>query len=199
MPLLITFALQNIKSTPLNKNFRAKEETVENESLPEAPEATVQVTKIVAALLWVFVAIHVIMYVLRKLKGETPNLQVNQPVPVAASVSQEIAAQLNQAKVEEEKEDYQSEKEVESDGVSLDQDSNQSVHLSGENIALDDDCDEEVDELEAEDEKEEGGDVVVKHDAVVGVKGELDTAAKITSLLSELTSESESREVIQSR
>ena len=130
-------------------------------------------------------------------KAETPNLQVNQPVPVAASVSQEIAAQLNQAKVEEEREDYQSEKEVESDGVSLDQDSNQSVHLSGENIALDDDCDEEVDELEAE--KEEEGDVVVKHDAVVGVKGELDTAAKITSLLSELTSESESREVIQSR
>ena len=127
---------------------------------------------------------------------KTENLQVNQPVPVAASVSQEIAAQLNQAKVEEEREDYQSEKEVESDGVSLDQDSNQSVHLSGENIALDDDCDEEVDELKAE---EEGGDVVVKHDAVVGVKGELDTAAKITSLLSELTSESESREVIQSR
>ena len=179
----------------MNKNLRAKEETVENESLPEAPEATVQVTKIVAALLWVYVVIHVIMLVLRKLKAETRNLQVNQPVPVAASVSQEIAAQLNQAK-EEEREDYQSEKEVESDGVSLDQDSNQSVHLSGENIALDDDCDEEVDELEAE---EEGGDVVVKHDAVVGVKGELDTAAKITSLLSELTSESESREVIQSR
>ena len=131
-------------------------------------------------------------------KAETPNLQVNQPVPVAASVSQEIAAQLNQAKGEE-REDYQSEKEVESDGVSLDQDSNQSVHLSGENIALDDDCDEEVDELEAEEKKEEEGDVVVKHDAVVGVKGELDTAAKITSLLSELTSESESREVIQSR
>lgn len=152
-----------ISSIPLCS--RAKEETVENESLPEAPEATVQ---------------------------------VNQPVPVAASVSQEIAAQLNQAKGEE-REDYQSEKEVESDGVSLDQDSNQSVHLSGENIALDDDCDEEVDELEAEEEKEEGGDVVVKHDAVVGVKGELDTAAKITSLLSELTSESESREVIQSR
>ena len=114
-------------------------------------------------------------------------------------MSQEIAAQLNQAKKEEEREDYQSEKEVESDRVSLDQDSNQSVHLSGENIALDDDCDEEVDELEAEEEKEEGGDVVVKHDAVVGVKGEMDTAAKITSLLSELASESESREVIQSR
>ena len=158
-----------------------------------------QVTKIVAALLWVYVAIHVIMHVLRKLKAETQNLQVNQPVPVAASVSQEIAAQLNQAKGEEEREDYQSEKELESDGVSLDQDSNQSVHLSGENIALDDDCDEEVDELEAEEEKEEEGDVAVKHDAVVGVKGELDTAAKITSLLSELTSESESREVIQSR
>merc|ERR1712014_28080 len=150
-----------ISSIPLCS--RAKEETVENESLPEAPEATVQ---------------------------------VNQPVPVAASVSQEIAAQLNQAKEEEEREDYQSEKEVESDGVSLDQDSNQSVHLSGENIALDDDCDEEVDELKAE---EEGGDVVVKHDAVVGVKGEMDTVAKITSLLSELASESESREVIQSR
>merc|ERR1712014_33959 len=150
-----------ISSIPLCS--RAKEETVENESLPEAPEATVQ---------------------------------VNQPVPVAASVSQEIAAQLNQAKGEE-REDYQSEKEVQSDGVSLDQDSNQSVHLSGENIALDDDCDEQVDELEAE--KEEEGDVVVKHDAVVGVKGELDTAAKITSLLSELASESESREVIQSR
>ena len=132
-------------------------------------------------------------------KAETPNLQVNQPVPVAASVSQEIAAQLNQAKVEEGEEDYQSEKEVESDGVSLDQDSNQSVHLSGENIALDDDCDEEVDELEADEEEKEEGDVVVKHDAVVGVKREMDTAAKITSLLSELTSESESREVIQSR
>ena len=183
----------------MNKNLRAKEETVENESLPEAPEATVQVTKIVAALLWVYSAIHVIIHVLRKLKAETRNLQVNQPVPVAASVSQEIAAQLNQAK-EEEREDYQSEKEVESDRVSLDQDSNQSVHLSGENIALDDDCDEEVDELEAEEKsEEEGGDVVVKHDAVVGVKGEMDTAAKITSLLSELTSESESREVIQSR
>ena len=130
---------------------------------------------------------------------KTENLQVNQPVPVAASVSQEIAAQLNQAKVEEEREDYQSEKEVESDGVSLDQDSNQSVHLSGENIALDDDCDEEVDELEADEEEKEEGDVVVKHDAVVGVKREMDTAAKITSLLSELTSESESREVIQSR
>ena len=140
------------------------------------------------------------MHVLRKLKAETRNLQVNQPVPVAASVSQEIAAQLNQAKKEEEREDYQSEKEVESDRVSLDQDSNQSVHLSGENIALDDDCDEEVDELEAEEEKKEGEkDVVVKHDAVVGVKGEMDTAAKITSLLSELASESESREVIQSR
>ena len=52
----------------MNKNLRAKEETVENESLPEAPEATVQVTKIVAAFLWVYVAIHVIMHVLKKLK-----------------------------------------------------------------------------------------------------------------------------------
>ena len=49
----------------MNKNLRAKEETVENESLPEAPEATVQVTKIVAAFL------HVIMHVLRKLKLQT--------------------------------------------------------------------------------------------------------------------------------
>ena len=52
----------------MNKNLRAKEETVENESLPEAPEATVQVTKIVAAHLWVYVATYVIMHVLRKLK-----------------------------------------------------------------------------------------------------------------------------------
>ena len=56
----------------MNKNLRAKEETVENESLPEAPEATVQVNKIlVAELLWVYVVTHVIMHVLRKLKLET--------------------------------------------------------------------------------------------------------------------------------
>ena len=43
--------LIRIDTIALNKNLRAKEETVENESLPEAPEVTVQVNKIVAVLL----------------------------------------------------------------------------------------------------------------------------------------------------
>ena len=128
---------------------------------------------------------------------------VSQPVP--ASVSLEIAEKLNQAKEEQEVED-QSEGEVEEavsdgEGVSLDHDSNQSIHLSGEDIALDDDCDGEAEE---EDEEGEGEGVRHQEEQVVlsgggGVKGESDTAAKITNLLSELASQCESTEVIQSR
>ena len=127
---------------------------------------------------------------------------VNQPVP--ANVSLEIAEKLNQAKEEQEEvEEDQSEEEVgeavsDGEGVDLDHDSNQSIHLSGENIALDDDCDEEPEE----EEEEEGEDVRQQEQQVVlsgGGKGESDTAAKITNLLSELASQCESQEVIQSR
>ena len=120
---------------------------------------------------------------------------VNQPAP--ASVSLEIAEKLNQAKeevVEEEEEvevEDPSEAVSDGEGVGLDHDSNQSIHLSGEDIALDDDCDGEREE--EEEEKAENGEEGVQ----VGAKS--DTAAKITSLLSELASQCESREVIQSR
>ena len=118
---------------------------------------------------------------------------VNQPAP--ASVSLEIAEKLNQAKeevVEEEEEvevEDPSEAVSDGEGVGLDHDSNQSIHLSGEDIALDDDCDGEPEEEEKAENGEEG--------VQVGAKS--DTAAKITSLLSELASQCESREVIQSR
>ena len=122
---------------------------------------------------------------------------VEQPVPAPpASVSLEIAEKLNQTKVEEVEEvvEEQSDEEV----VDLDHDSNQSIHLSGENIALDDDCDGENEE-EMPEEEEETGEEEVMHGVVLGGKGELDTAAKITSLLSELTSQCDSTEIIQSR
>ena len=120
---------------------------------------------------------------------------VNQPAP--ASVSLEIAEKLNQAKEEVEEEEEEEVVEVEDpseavsdgEGVGLDHDSNQSIHLSGEDIALDDDCDGEPEEEEKAENGEEG--------VQVGAKS--DTAAKITSLLSELASQCESREVIQSR
>ena len=120
---------------------------------------------------------------------------VNQPAP--ASVSLEIAEKLNQAKEEVEEEEEEEVVEVEDpseavsdgEGVGLDHDSNQSIHLSGEDIALDDDCDGEREEEEKAENGEEG--------VLVGAKS--DTAAKITSLLSELASQCESREVIQSR
>ena len=121
---------------------------------------------------------------------------VNQPAP--ASVSLEIAEKLNQAKEEVEEEEEEevvedpSEAVSDGEGVGLDHDSNQSIHLSGEDIALDDDCDGEP-EKEEEEEKAENGEEGV----LVGAKS--DTAAKITSLLSELASQCESREVIQSR
>jgi len=121
---------------------------------------------------------------------------VNQPVP--ANVSLEIAEKLNQAKEEvEEVEDQSEEVEAVSDGegVGLDHDSNQSIHLSGENIALDDDCDEETEGEEEKKPEEEMREQVL----VGGGKRESDTAAKITDLLSELASQCESREVIQSR
>jgi len=149
---------------------RAKEDAGEKPGLPEAPSSTV----------------------------------VNQPVP--ASVSMEIAEKLNQAKEEQEVEDQSEEGEVEEavsdgDGVSLDHDSNQSIHLSGEDIALDDDCDGEPEE--EEEEEDEGESVRQQEQQVVlsegGGKGESDTAAKITNLLSELASQCESQEVIQSR
>ena len=107
---------------------RAKEDATEKPGLPEAPSATV----------------------------------VNQPAP--ANVSLEIAEKLNQAKEEVKEEDEVEEEEEQmeevegpseavsdGEGVSLDHDSNQSIHLSGENIALDDDCDEG--EVEEEEEK----------------------------------------------
>ena len=119
---------------------------------------------------------------------------VEQPVPAPpASVSLEIAEKLNQTKVEEVEEDL-SDEEV----VDLDHDSNQSIHLIGENIALDDDCDGENEE-EMPEEEEETGEEEVMHGVVLGGKGELDTAAKITSLLSELASQCDSTEIIQSR
>jgi len=137
--------------------------------------------------------------------GEKPGLPeapsstvVNQPVP--ASVSMEIAEKLNQAKEEQEVEDQSEEGEVEEavsdgDGVSLDHDSNQSIHLSGEDIALDDDCDGEPEEEEEASVGQQEQQVVLSE----GGKGESDTAAKITNLLSELASQCESQEVIQSR
>ena len=152
----------------MNEPHRAKEDATEKPGLPEAPSSATAV--------------------------------VNQPAP--ASVSLEIAEKLNQAKEEvEEEEDEVKEEEVEDpseavsdgEGVSLDHDSNQSIHLSGEDIALDDDCDGEREKEEEEEEKKaQNGDEVV-----VGAKS--DTAAKITNLLSELASQCESREVIQSR
>jgi len=118
---------------------------------------------------------------------------VNQPAP--ANVSLEIAEKLNQAKEEVEEEVDPSEAVSEGDGISLDHDSNQSDHLSGENIALDDDCDDgDEEEEEEEEEKEERP---KENGIVVGSKS--DTAAKITDLLSELASQCESQEVIQSR
>ena len=125
---------------------------------------------------------------------------VNQPVP--ANVSLEIAEKLNQAKEEQEEAEVEDlsgevgEAVSDGEGVDLDHDSNQSIHLSGENIALDDDCDEEPEE----EEEGEGEDVrQEQHSVLAGGKGESDTAAKITNLLSELASQCESQEVIQSR
>jgi len=126
---------------------------------------------------------------------------VNQPGP--ASVSLEIAEKLNQAREEQEEDEVEENEEVDEavsdeEGVSLDHDSNQSIHLSGEDIALDDDCDGEPEE-----EEEEEASVGQQEQQVVlseeGGKGESDTAAKITNLLSELASQCESTEVIQSR
>jgi len=158
-----------ITSIPLCS--RAKEDAAEKPGLPKAPSSPASTV-------------------------------VNQPVP--ANVSLEIAEKLNQAKeeqVEEQEVEDLSEEvgEAVSDGeaVDLDRDSNQSIHLSGENIALDDDCDEEPDE---EEEEGEGEDVrQEQHSVLAGGKGESDTAAKITNLLSELASQCESQEVIQSR
>ena len=142
----------------------------------------------------------------------------DQPVVAQPSVSWEIAQKLKsdaqekeveqeeqtEKKEQDEKEEIDTVEEVTAEAdvvdsdqeeIDLDNDKNETFHTSGEDIDLDDIVKNDNEpENENPDEKTEEGD-----DDTVVMKGKVDTAGAITSLLSELASECESREVVIGR
>ena len=139
-----------------------------------------------------------------------PDTVVEQP-SVSRMIAEQLARGPQEEKVgvdeeskkvaEKEDEDVFNESDTEEDEQTqsnLDSARNQSFHISGENIDLDDidgtieePHDESVSESEEEKVKEESADVTF---AKKLRGGELDTTTVITSMLSELASESDSRE-----